>query len=87
MPLETKLMLLCLAVLAVGLVLSVTRVLGAWAEHHISRHDLIVESRQRRHEYLKAMHERDQEMMGGEENEDSFSSVVIEEPDEPKLAA
>ena len=83
MPLETKLLLLCLGVLAFGFVLSVTRVLGAWAEHHISRHDLIVESKQRRYDYLKAIYDRDQELMALEaEGEAENETVIIEEPDE-----
>ncbi len=59
MLLETKLLIGCFVMLAAGLVFAVTKVLGAWAEHHITRHDLVVESRRRRLEYFKAVAERE----------------------------
>ena len=58
MDLSTKL-------LAVGVIASlgifvavVLRVLGAWSNYHIRRHDLIVESKRRRLEYFRAVAER-----------------------------
>ena len=81
MPLETKLMLFCLIALAMGLVFGVLKVAGAWYEHHVSRHDLVVESKRRRIAYLKALAEREREL---EEAENE--SISIEEDDEPELA-
>ncbi|MGB0767742.1 MAG: hypothetical protein ACPGYV_08520 [Phycisphaeraceae bacterium] len=98
MSIETKLLLTCLGLLGFGLVLAVTRVLGAWTEHHVSRHNLIVESKQRRYDYLKAVYDRDQAISAAEagEADDAYDSVIIEEPGdtadagepaEPRLAA
>lgn len=83
MPLETKLMLFCLIALAVGLVFGVLKVASAWYEHHVSRHDLIIESKRRRIAYLKALAERDRELRELEEAENA--PITIEE-DEPELA-
>ena len=83
MPLDTKLTLFCLIALAVGLVFGVLKVAGAWYEHHMSRHDLIVESKRRRIAYLKALAERERELRELEEAE--HESISIEE-DEPELA-
>ena len=79
MDLETRMLVICLTALAVGFVMGVTKVLGAWAEHHISRHDLIVESKQRRIAYFNAVAERRGELNGDEDFEDD-GSVIIEEP-------
>ena len=83
MPLETKLMLFCLIALAVGLVFGVLKVTGAWYEHHVSRHDLIAESKRRRNEYRRALAERDRELRELEEAE--HGPIPIEE-DETELA-
>ena len=82
MPLETKLMLFCLIALAMGLVFGVLKVAGAWYEHHVSRHDLVVESKRRRIAYLKALAERELRELEEAEHE----SISIEEDDEPELA-
>ncbi len=79
MPTETKLLLTCLVILAAGLVYAVLRVSGAWYEHHVSRHDLVAESKRRRFAYLKAIADRDREMMEAQ-------GAVIIENDEPQLA-
>jgi hypothetical protein len=87
MSVETKLMLMCLLLLAAAFVYGVMKVLGAWVEHHLTRHDLIVESKQRRIDYRRALAERDRELMEAEMAEDQ-SNVIIEEEaaDEPALA-
>lgn len=83
MDVQTKLMLICLAVLGFTLVLGVLRVTAAWYEHHVSRHDLITESKQRRYDYLKAKHALERESLDIED--DAMSSVIIDD-DEPALA-
>lgn len=83
MPIETKLMLTCLIALAAGLVYAVLKMTSAWYEHHVTRHDLIAESKRRRLEYLKAIAERDRELQALEEAE--LEDAVIEE-EEPVLA-
>lgn len=80
MPLETKVLLACFVVIAAGLVLAVTRVLGAWADHHISRHDLIVESKRRRLEYFNAVAEREN-AFDSDQQQDGNDSVIIEDDD------
>ena len=84
MTIETKLLLTCLVIFAAGLAYAVLRVSGAWFEHHISRHDLIAESKRRRFAYLKAIADRDREMLEAQAAE-SQPSVIIED-DEPELA-
>eukprot|EP00752_Nemacystus_decipiens_P016829 g15061.t1 len=81
---QAKIMLLCFSLLGLALVLGVLRVMGAWYEHHVSRHDLIVESKQRRYDYLKAVADREREVLAMEE-EAAMESIIIEE-DEPELA-
>lgn len=66
MSIETKLLLLAVAAIGYCLVLGVMRVLGAWCDHHLSRHDLIVESKRRRLEYRIALAERDRAHAGGD---------------------
>lgn len=58
MTFGTKLMLLALAVIGFALVTAVMRVLGNWSDQAIRKHDLIVESRQRRFAYYDALAER-----------------------------
>ncbi len=79
MPLETRLMIGCFVALAAALVLAVTKVLGAWADHHISRHDLIVESRRRRLAYFNAVAERMSDITDEEAADND--SVIIEDED------
>ena len=81
---QTKITLLCLTLLGLTLVIGVLRVLGAWYDHHVTRHNLIVESKQRRYDYFKAIAEREREALAMEE-EEAMDSIVIEE-DEPVLA-
>ncbi|MFK7789592.1 MAG: hypothetical protein AB8C95_08910 [Phycisphaeraceae bacterium] len=85
MPIETKLLLTCLVLIAAAFAYAVLRVTGAWYEHHVERHDLIAESKRRRFAYLKALADRDRELMAAEEAEASHS-VIIEDDDEPVLA-
>ncbi|MEM6258523.1 MAG: hypothetical protein AAGI37_09455 [Planctomycetota bacterium] len=84
MTVETKLVLICLTLLAAAFVVGVLKVVGAWVEHHTSRHDLIVESKRRRVEYKRAVAEREREMIALQEAE-AEESIIIEE-DEPQLA-
>lgn len=84
MTVETKVMLICLTLLGLALVYGVLRVTGAWFEHHVARHDLIAESKRRRVEYLRALAERDREMMAMQE-EEAEESVIIDS-DGPELA-
>lgn len=79
MPLETKLLVVICVALATCLILAVTRVLGTWANHHISRHDLIVQSTRRRVAYYQAMAQRMNDV-GGVGAQDS---VIIDGDDEP----
>lgn len=81
---KTNVVLICLILLGFALVLGVLRVLGAWYEYHITRHNLIVASKQRRYDYLKALAERDRELMALEGDE-ATGSIIIED-DEPALA-
>lgn len=78
MPLQTKLLIVFFVVLIAGLVTAVMRVLGAWADHHISRHDLIVESKRRRLEYFSAVAQRQDAMDDASERE-SHDSVIIDD--------
>lgn len=88
MLLETKLLIACFVVLAAAFVWAVMKVLGAWADHHISRHDLIVESRRMRLAYFNSVAERQAALEAKDEDDPEHSSVIIEEPDEaPALAA
>ena len=58
MDLPTKLIILGL-IGSAGVFVTVTlRVLGAWSNYHIRRHDLIAESKRRRLEYFRAVAER-----------------------------
>lgn len=84
MDVQTKLMLICLTLFGLALVYGVLKVSASWFEHHVSRHNLIVKSKQRRYDYLKAKHDRDQELLAMEE-EAALESVIIED-DEPVLA-
>ena len=84
MSLETKLMIGCFVALAAALVLAVTKVLGAWTDHHVSRHDLIVESRRRRLAYFNAVAERMIEAVG--EGTDENDTVIIEDDDQEDYA-
>jgi hypothetical protein len=90
MPVETKLLLALSVAAAAGLVIAVMRVLGAWADHHISRHDLIVESKRRRLEYYQAVAERQNAMNQAIEDE-GHGNVIIEDDEHadeaPRLAA
>lgn len=54
----TKLLALGLIATAGTLITVVLRVLGAWTDHHIRRHDLIAESKRRRLDYFRAIAER-----------------------------
>jgi len=73
MTFQTKLLMMALTLLAGGFALAYLRVLGAWANHHVSRHDLIAASRRRRNDYLKSLAEREQMHMGGN------ASILIED--------
>lgn len=84
MPIETKLLVTCLVIFAVALAYAVLRVTGAWYEHHVGRHDLIAESKRRRFAYLKALADRDRDMMVASEAE-AMDSIIIED-DEPEFA-
>ncbi|MEM9347067.1 MAG: hypothetical protein AAGB26_10665 [Planctomycetota bacterium] len=84
MTVETKLVLICLTLLAAAFVIGVLKVVGAWVEHHTSRHDLIVESKRKRIEYLRAVADRERELMALQEAE-AEESIIIED-DEPQLA-
>jgi hypothetical protein len=84
MAIETKLMIFCLLALGVALVYGVLKVTSAWHEHHVSRHDLIAESKRLRYAYLKAIADRDREMLAMQEAEGE-GSVIIDD-DEPQLA-
>lgn len=77
MMIETKLLLIGLGVIAAMLVLGVTRVLGAWSEHHIVRHDLVRASKSKRLAYFRSLAERDRQEMEALEA-DSISSLVDE---------
>lgn len=78
MSLETKLLIgFCIA-LAAGLVLAVTRVLGAWAEHHITRHDLVAESKRRRLAYFQSVADR-QAGISPDDPADEQSNIIIED--------
>lgn len=85
MTLETKLLIGCLVLLAVALVYAVLKVSAAWFDHHISRHDLIAESKRRRFAYQKALADRDREIAEAE----AGGSVIVEDEvvTEPALAA
>ena len=89
MALETKLLIACFAALAAALVFAVTRVLGAWSEHHIVRHDLIVESKRQRLAYYNAIAERQRAVDAENEDlyEDGSASVIIEDNEPASLAA
>lgn len=84
MDVQTKLMLICLTLLGLSLVIGVLKVSGAWFDHHVRRHDLIAQSKQRRYDFLKAKYDREQEIMAMEE-EAAMDSIIIED-DEPVLA-
>ena len=84
MAIETKLMIICLLALGTALVYGVLKVTSTWYEHHVSRHDLIAESKRRRFAYLKAVADREREMLAIHEAE-AEESVLIEEQ-EPQLA-
>lgn len=85
MGIETKLLLACLLLLGTALVHAVLRVSGAWYEHHVTRHDLVAESKRRRYEYLKALADRDRALMEAEEAEHQ-ATVTLEEEDEQVYA-
>ena len=77
-------LLTCLVLTAAAFVYAVLRVAGAWYEKHVAQHDLIAESKQRRLDYLKAVAEREQQLLAAEQAE-AFDSIIIED-DEPSLA-
>lgn len=81
---QTKVALLCLIALGLCFVTGVLRVIGTWYEHHVARHDLVVASKQRRYDYLKAVAERDRAIMAMEE--EAMTDSIIIEDDEPALA-
>ena len=83
MATDTKLMLLCALILGGGMTLCILRVLGAWVDHHLQRHNLIVESKRRRAAYLMALAEREQAEMEELEIEDEPAEAAPE----PALAA
>lgn len=84
MAIETKLMIFCLLALGAALVYGVLKMSSAWYEHHISRHDLVAESKRRRFAYLKAIADRDRQML--EMRAAELQDSVIIEDDEPQLA-
>jgi len=75
MPLETKLILMVAVALACTLAYAVLRVLCVWSEHHITRHDLIVESRRRRSKYFSAVAKRNR-------HGDHGGNVIIDDDEE-----
>ena len=79
MPLETKLLIASIVVIAAGFVLAVTRVLGAWIENNTVRHDLIANSKRKRLEYMRSVAEREHAISGVAGND----SIIIEDDDEP----
>lgn len=85
MPIETKLLLTCLVFIAASFAYAVLRVTGSWFDHHVQRHDLVAESKRRRFAYLKALADRDRELMEAEHAE-ANRSVIIDDDDEPVLA-
>jgi len=87
MAIETKLLVMCLVLLAVALVYAVLKMTGTWYGHHISRHDLIVESKRRRFAYLKALADRDRELAQAQAAEAQQSVLIEDEEVEPALAA
>ncbi|MEM1353587.1 MAG: hypothetical protein AAGC44_13845 [Planctomycetota bacterium] len=58
MDLTTKLVALAIIATVFIFVTFVLRVLGAWSNYQIRRHDLVAESKRRRIEYLRAVSER-----------------------------
>lgn len=84
MSTETKLMLAVAAVLVYALAYAFTRVLSAWSEHHLSRHDLIVASKQRRLDYLRAVAERRQ--LEEAEEAEGNDTVIIDDDEPAELA-
>ena len=78
MSIETKLLVTCIVLLASALIYAVLKVTGAWYDHHVSRHDLIAESKRRRYAYLRALAERDREIMEANAIE-AEGSIVIDD--------
>ena len=83
---ETKILFLCLATLAACLVLAITKVLGAWADHHITRHDLVVESKQKRLDYYNAVADMMHDAAQGDHS-DGNATVIIEDDEQPPAMA
>ena len=81
---QTKIVLLCLTLMGLALVVGVLRVVGAWYDHHISRHDLVVQTKLQRYNYLKAIADREREAMAMEE--EAASDSIILEDEAPELA-
>lgn len=86
MSLETKLLLIVMCILAFSLVMAVGRVLAAWAEHHLARHDLIVASKQKRLDYLRSLAEREKAEQNGVLEDDETGNVIIEADEPANLA-
>ena len=84
---ETKMLVLFFVAMIGLLIYAVGRIVSTWCDHHISRHDLIVESKRRRLDYLRAVAEREQELHA--EEAEGNASVMIEpaEPEELAQAA
>ena len=87
MAIETKLLVTCLVLFGAALVYAVLKITGSWYDHHVSRHDLIAESKRRRFAYLKAIADRDRELAEAAEAE-AHETVIIEgDAFEPAQAA
>ena len=59
MDTNTKLLLISLFAIAVSFVYVFTRVLAVWCEHHLTRHNLVVASKNKRNAYYLALAERE----------------------------
>jgi len=58
MTLGLKLLLLAGVLVIYFLVTAILRTLGAWSNHHVSRHNLIVEAKRQRQAYFDVVAER-----------------------------
>lgn len=77
MAIETNLLVIGLCIIGGALVLGVMRVLDAWTDHHLARHDLIRASKTKRLEYLRSLAELEAAQMR-ELEEASIESLVEE---------
>jgi len=87
MTVESKLLVTCLVLLGVALVYAVLKMTSVWYDHHVSRHDLIAESKRRRFAYLKALADRDRALAQAQAAEAGASVIIEDEIAEPAQAA